>query len=61
VISPALFSMMVAMALITTFMATPLLEWFCPNRILQLELTKLPAQDVPSATSVMESTGGSAA
>jgi Kef-type K+ transport system membrane component KefB len=61
VISPALFSMMVVMALITTFMATPLLEWFCPNRILQLELTKLPAQDVPSATSVMESTGGSAA
>jgi Kef-type K+ transport system membrane component KefB len=34
VISPALFSMMVVMALVTTFMATPLLSWFCPDRIL---------------------------
>jgi hypothetical protein len=27
VISPALFSMMVIMALVTTFMTTPLLQW----------------------------------
>ncbi|MGD0987863.1 MAG: cation:proton antiporter [Candidatus Sulfotelmatobacter sp.] len=59
VISPALFSMMVVMALMTTFMATPLLEWFCPDRILKLELAKLSAQETPS--SVVESTGGSAA
>jgi Kef-type K+ transport system membrane component KefB len=45
VISPALFSMMVVMALVTTFMATPLLEWFCPNRILQEESPKIPAQE----------------
>jgi Kef-type K+ transport system membrane component KefB len=31
VISPALFSMMIIMALITTFMTTPLLNIFCPN------------------------------
>ena len=30
VISPALFSMMVVMALVTTFMTTPLLEMVCP-------------------------------
>jgi len=35
VISPALFSMMVIMALVTTFMATPLLDWICPDRILR--------------------------
>jgi len=34
VISPALFSMMVLMALITTFMTAPLLEWICPTRFL---------------------------
>jgi Kef-type K+ transport system membrane component KefB len=34
VISPALFSMMVLMALITTFMTTPLLEWVCPKRLI---------------------------
>ena len=32
IISPALFSMMVIMALITTFMTTPLLELVCPAR-----------------------------
>jgi Kef-type K+ transport system membrane component KefB len=30
IISPALFSMMVVMALVTTFMTTPLLEWIRP-------------------------------
>jgi len=33
VISPALFSMMVIMALVTTFMTTPLLEWLDPDRL----------------------------
>ena len=31
VISPALFSMMVLMALVTTFMTTPLLHWVYPS------------------------------
>lgn len=35
VISPALFSMMVLMALATTFMTSPLLQIICPDRILR--------------------------
>jgi Kef-type K+ transport system membrane component KefB len=61
VISPALFSMMVIMALFTTFMTTPVLEMICPDRILRPELAKTPARDAALPTSVMESTGGSAA
>jgi Kef-type K+ transport system membrane component KefB len=34
VISPALFSMMVLMALCTTFMTTPLLEWAYPMHMI---------------------------
>lgn len=37
IISPALFSMMVVMALATTFMTTPLLEWIRPARSLRRE------------------------
>ncbi|HUI43279.1 MAG TPA: cation:proton antiporter [Terriglobia bacterium] len=37
VISPTLFSMMVLMALVTTFMTTPLLEWVYPLRLLRRE------------------------
>ena len=33
VISPTLFTMMVFMALVTTFMATPLLQWVYPQRL----------------------------
>lgn len=35
VLSPTLFSMMVLMALTTTFMATPLLQWIYPERLVQ--------------------------
>jgi Kef-type K+ transport system membrane component KefB len=34
VISPALFAMMVLMALVTTFMTSPLLEWIYPARMI---------------------------
>lgn len=37
VISPALFAMMVLMALVTTFMTTPLLEWIYPARLIRAE------------------------
>jgi len=37
VISPALFSMMVLMALATTFMTTPVLEVICPDRVIRGE------------------------
>ena len=33
VISPTLFSMMVIMALVTTFMTTPILGWLDPGRL----------------------------
>ena len=35
VISPALFTMMVIMALVTTFMTTPFLEWIYPARLIR--------------------------
>jgi Kef-type K+ transport system membrane component KefB len=38
VISPVLFSMMVLMALVTTFMASPLLEWVYPSRLIREEI-----------------------
>ncbi len=38
VISPALFAMMVLMALVTTFMTSPMLEWFYPRRQMRQEL-----------------------
>jgi Kef-type K+ transport system membrane component KefB len=34
VISPALFSLMVIMALVTTFMTTPVLSLICPKELL---------------------------
>ena len=37
VITPAVFSMMVLMALVTTFMTTPLLEWTYPAHLMQAE------------------------
>ncbi len=37
VISPALFSLMVVMALVTTFMTTPLLEMVYPSRLIKTE------------------------
>jgi Kef-type K+ transport system membrane component KefB len=43
VISPTLFAMMVLMALVTTFMTTPLLEWIYPARLAE--------RDVPRAAS----------
>jgi Kef-type K+ transport system membrane component KefB len=38
VLSPALFSMMVLMALVTTFMTAPLLEWVYPTRLVLAEV-----------------------
>jgi len=61
VISPALFSMMVLMALFTTFMTTPVLEWICPDRILRPELAKTPVKEASLAGSILESPKGSVA
>jgi Kef-type K+ transport system membrane component KefB len=49
VISPALFSMMVLMALATTFMTSPVLHLICPDKILRHEPDDAAAmQPVPS-------------
>jgi Kef-type K+ transport system membrane component KefB len=48
VISPALFSMMVLMALVTTFMTSLVLEAICPDKILKVEAESIaeePAAD----------------
>lgn len=49
VISPALFAMMVLMALFTTFMTSPLLEWILPARQLRAEEAARPAPQVDKA------------
>jgi len=46
VISPALFSMMVLMALFTTFMTTPVLEIICPDRLLREGPARVPEQEL---------------
>jgi len=43
VISPLLFSMMVFMTLVTTFMTSPMLRWLFPVRRLKLEMAPGPA------------------
>jgi Kef-type K+ transport system membrane component KefB len=43
VMSPVLFSMMVVMTLVTTFMTSPLLRWIFPVRRLKLEMAPGPA------------------
>ena len=46
VISPAMFSIMVLMALVTTFMTTPLLEWVYPSRLLRAEVEDFAQKSV---------------
>jgi Kef-type K+ transport system membrane component KefB len=43
VISPTLFAMMVVMALVTTFMTTPVLELICPERLIRA--SSVPRED----------------
>ena len=46
VISSAMFSIMVLMALVTTFMTTPLLEWVYPARLLRAEVDDVAQKSV---------------
>jgi len=57
VISPALFSMMVLMALFTTFMTTPVLEMICPDRLLRVRPASVPA-GVPAPSLALELESG---
>jgi Kef-type K+ transport system membrane component KefB/nucleotide-binding universal stress UspA family protein len=52
VISPTVFSMMVLMALFTTFMTTPLLEWVYPQRQMARDLVDLAEPAIAAATAV---------
>jgi Kef-type K+ transport system membrane component KefB len=45
VISPALFTMMVLMALVTTFMTSPLLEWIYPTERIRRETLGAPDEE----------------
>jgi Kef-type K+ transport system membrane component KefB/nucleotide-binding universal stress UspA family protein len=49
VISPLLFTMLVIMALVTTFMTSPLLEWIYPKRLIRLDALETET-DETSAT-----------
>lgn len=49
VISPLLFTMLVIMALVTTFMTSPLLEWTYPKKLMQLDVVEV-AEAEPTAT-----------
>lgn len=42
VISPLLFTMLVIMALATTFMTSPLLEWTYPKKLIELDVVEEP-------------------
>ncbi len=59
VISPALFSMMIVMALVTTFMTTPVLNLICPKELLEGMADKTAADRV-SAPPVSLEEGGTA-
>lgn len=52
VISPALFSMMVMMALVTTFMTTPVLRLICATELQKISAKSVPA--IPNPNSKMD-------
>ncbi|UKO98916.1 cation:proton antiporter [Nostoc sp. UHCC 0870] len=45
VISPLLFTMLVIMALVTTFMTSPLLEWTYPKKLIKLDLVEAEPEE----------------
>ncbi|MHC5731514.1 MAG: cation:proton antiporter, partial [Nostoc sp.] len=52
VISPLIFTMLVIMALVTTFMTSPLLEWTYPKKLIRLDVveSESEAETAKSAT-----------
>jgi Kef-type K+ transport system membrane component KefB/nucleotide-binding universal stress UspA family protein len=45
VISPLLFTMLVIMALVTTFMTSPLLEWTYPKKLIRLDVVEVEPEE----------------
>jgi Kef-type K+ transport system membrane component KefB/nucleotide-binding universal stress UspA family protein len=58
VISPLLFTMLVIMALVTTFMTSPLLEWTYPKRLIRLDVSEFSGDE--SELEGVQIAGGSA-
>jgi Kef-type K+ transport system membrane component KefB len=50
VITPVLFTMLVIMALVTTFMTSPLLEWTYPKRLIRLDVIEPEPELEPEPT-----------
>jgi Kef-type K+ transport system membrane component KefB len=59
VISPILFTMLVIMALVTTFMTSPLLEWTYPKKSIRRQSQSEPAQTFDDAATLARSGGDS--
>jgi Kef-type K+ transport system membrane component KefB/nucleotide-binding universal stress UspA family protein len=55
VISPLLFTMLVIMALVTTVMTSPLLEWTYPKELIKLDLVE-PQPDIESSLKASQPT-----
>src|ERR671932_631062 len=55
VISPLLFTMLVIMALVTTVMTSPLLEWTYPKRLIRLDVTD-PESALETSSDTVEPT-----
>lgn len=53
VISPLLFTMLVIMALVTTFMTSPLLEWTYPKDLIKLDVVETPQGEVEPSYRVL--------
>ncbi|MEH2346430.1 MAG: cation:proton antiporter [Nostoc sp.] len=54
VISPLIFTMLVIMALVTTFMTSPLLEWTYPKKLIRLDMVQ---PELEAETGIDTSTG----
>ncbi len=59
VISPILFTMLVIMALVTTFMTSPLLEWTYPKKSMRLNIQPTPVQSVTDSPTVVSTNAAS--
>ncbi|MBD2447832.1 cation:proton antiporter [Nostoc sp. FACHB-152] len=56
VISPLIFTMLVIMALVTTFMTSPLLEWTYPKSLIKLDVVEAePEEQINADTTSIES------
>lgn len=55
VISPLLFTMLVIMALVTTFMTSPLLEWTYPKKLIALDVIE-PELDIADKAAAVQPT-----